>query len=114
MKGGGETRRRRLPSMVSDAAHLPPPPSLLVIDLIDEDTGLAEVEDDQGRTYAFPAAWLPEAAEGQAYRAEVSAGGVAFTAQPGGAAMIREKSKQTLLDFTDELSTDEVSDGEEL
>ncbi|WP_420596911.1 hypothetical protein [Deinococcus sp.] len=97
--------------MVSDAAHLPLTPSLLVIDLIDEDTGLAEVEDDQGRTYAFPAAWLPAAAEGQAYRAEVSARGVQFVAQPGGAALLRERSKQTLLDFSDELA-DEVSDGE--
>lgn len=80
--------------------------TLLVIDLIDEDTGLAEVEDDQGRTYAFPAAWLPGAADGQAYQAQASAQGVTFTATEGGAAALREKSKQTLLDFSDEFRPD--------
>ncbi|TSA84604.1 hypothetical protein FNU79_10220 [Deinococcus detaillensis] len=79
---------------------------LLVVDLIDEDTGLAEVEDDQGRTYAFPAAWLPEVADGQAYRAVVSESGLTFVAEAGGAALLREKSKQTLLDFSDDFSAE--------
>ena len=85
------------------------PFTLLVIDLIDEDTGLAEVEDDQGRTYAFPAAWLPGAADGQAYQAQASAQGVTFAPTEGGAALLREKSKQTLLDFSDEYQNDELS-----
>ncbi len=77
-------------------------PTLLVIDLIDEASGLAEVEDEQGRTYAFPSAWLPAASDGQAYRVSVSASGVQFALQAGGAALMREKSKQTLLEFSDE------------
>jgi hypothetical protein len=88
------------------------PFTLLVIDLIDEDTGLAEVEDDQGRTYAFPAAWLPGAADGQAYQAQASAQGVTFTFTEGGAAALREKSKQTLLDFSDEFKTENGSGSE--
>ena len=75
-------------------------PLLLVVDLID-DTGLAEVEDEQGRTYAFPAAWLPQAADGQAYHAVPTSQGVQFDLAAGGAALLREKSKQTLLDFSD-------------
>ena len=89
--------------MAADFSLLPST-LLLVVDLIDTATGLAEVEDDQGRTYAFPAAWLPQAADGQAYRASVSDQGVQFVAEVGGAAELREKSKQTLLDFSDDFS----------
>ena len=74
---------------------------LLVIDLIDDQTGLAELEDDQGRSYAVPVAWLPGAADGQAYLASASAQGVTFEPCQGGAALLREKNKQTLLDFSD-------------
>ncbi|AWN22657.1 hypothetical protein DKM44_04925 [Deinococcus irradiatisoli] len=83
------------------------PSTLLVVDLIDDSSGLAEVEDEQGRTYAFPAAWLPEARDGQAYRVSVTPDGVQFTAQPGGSALLREKSKQTLLDFSDDFAEGE-------
>lgn len=97
--------------MAVDPSPLPPT-LLLVVDLIDTDTGLAEVEDDQGRTYAFPAAWLPQAADGQAYRVSVSNQGVQFVVEPDGAARLREKSKQTLLEFSDEFSA-ELPPGED-
>ncbi|GAA4019640.1 hypothetical protein GCM10022631_36340 [Deinococcus rubellus] len=98
--------------MVADPSPLPPT-LLLVVDLIDTDTGLAEVEDDQGRTYAFPAAWLPQAADGQAYRVSVSGQGVQFVAEAGGAARLREKSKQTLLEFSDDFSGEVAPPGED-
>ena len=98
MKGGGESGQRKLSRMAPDVVV----PTLLVIDLIDDQTGLAEIEDDQGRSYAVPADWLPEAADGQAYLAAVSGQGVIFERRHGGAALIREKNKQTLLDFSDE------------
>lgn len=85
--------------MMSDAAPTNDAPDILVIDLIDEDTGLAEVEDLHGRTYQFPAQWLPDAADGAGYRVNVTAQGVSFTPQAGGASLLRERSKQTLLDF---------------
>lgn len=74
-------------------------PDILVIDLIDDETGLADVEDLQGRTYQLPAAWLPAAADGAAYRVTVNAQGVTFTPDASGARLLRERSKQTLLDF---------------
>ncbi len=76
--------------------------TLLTIDVLDPDTGMAEVEDDQGRNFELPAAWLPGAAEGLAYRALPHAGGVSFTPLVGGARELRERSKQTLLEFSDE------------
>ncbi|MFD1731473.1 hypothetical protein ACFSC4_11040 [Deinococcus malanensis] len=33
--------------------------AVLVVDVLDEDAGLADVEDSQGRTYQLPAEWLP-------------------------------------------------------
>ncbi|MFC4426254.1 hypothetical protein [Deinococcus navajonensis] len=78
---------------------------VLVVDVLDEDTGLADVEDSRGRTYQLPAEWLPDVADGAAYRIEVGAGGVTFTPEPGGARALRERSKQTLLDFQDEADT---------
>ena len=79
-----------------------PVTTLLTIDVLDPDTGMAEVEDDQGRNFELPAAWLPGAAEGLAYRAVPHAGGVSFSLLAGGARELRERSKQTLLDFSDE------------
>lgn len=76
---------------------------LLVIDLIDEDTGLADVEDSRGRTYQVPAAWLPGAQDGAAYRVQLAEQGVKFIPDEGGARLLRERSKQTLLDFHDDL-----------
>lgn len=74
---------------------------LLVIDVLDEDTGLADVEDSLGRTYQLPAEWLPGARDGAAYRVAVQAGQVILTPQEGGARRLMERSKQTLLDFHD-------------
>lgn len=75
---------------------------LLVIDVLDEDAGLADVEDTRGRTFQIPAEWLPDAADGAAYRISVTGGAVTFTPDPDGARILRERSKQTLLDFSDE------------
>ncbi|MXV21072.1 hypothetical protein [Deinococcus xianganensis] len=78
------------------------PPELLVIDVLDEDAGLADVEDSRGRTYQLPAEWLPDAADGAGYRVTVQDGTVHFTPDEHAAAQLRERSKQTLLDFSDE------------
>jgi|GEM_PF-2172236 len=80
----------------------PAPGGMLTIDVLDPDSGMAEVEDDQGRSFELPAAWLPGAAEGLAYRVVVRAGGLDFTPLEGGARALRERSKQTLLEFSDE------------
>lgn len=74
----------------------------LVIDVLDEDLGLADVEDSLGRTYQLPAEWLPGAADGAGYRVSVSGGSVSFGPEPDAARLLREHSKQTLLDFHDE------------
>ena len=77
-------------------------PTVLTIDLLDADSGMAEVEDDQGRSFELPAEWLPAAAEGLAYRVTTHPGGVNFSPLVGGARELRERSKQTLLEFSDE------------
>ncbi len=79
-----------------------PSGGLLTIDVLDQASGMAEVEDDQGRSFELPAAWLPGAAEGLAYRVAVRPGGLDFTLLEGGARTLRERSKQTLLEFSDE------------
>ncbi|WP_291430599.1 hypothetical protein [Deinococcus sp.] len=81
------------------------PDNLLVIDVLDEDAGLADVEDLRGRTFQLPAEWLSGAADGAAYRVSVSGAQVTFTPDPNGAALLRERSKQTLLDFSDDPDT---------
>lgn len=83
-------------------ASFPADPDILVIDVLDEDAGLADVEDSRGRTYQVPAEWLPGAADGAAYRVHPAQGHVTFTPDPDGARALRERSKQTLLDFSDE------------
>lgn len=83
---------------------------LLVVDVLDEDAGLAEVEDSRGRTYALPAEWLPGVTDGAAYRVGGGAGQLTFTPDPTGARELRERSKQTLLDFADEPGADEPGD----
>ena len=83
------------------------PQHLLVIDVLDEDSGLADVEDEQGRTFQLPAGWLPGAADGAAYHVTVSPTGVSFMPAPDGARLLRERSKQTLLEFSDEVDTGE-------
>jgi hypothetical protein len=84
--------------------------TVLVIDVLDEEAGLADVEDLQGRTFQLPAEWLPAAADGAAYRVEVLAGRVTFTPDADGARLLRERSKQTLLDFSDEHGGPEEGD----
>lgn len=90
----------------------PPSPtrhSLLVIDELDEQAQLAEVEDEQGRTFQVPAEWLPDAADGAAYRVTIQRGPesatVTFSPDPRGAQVLRERSKQTLLNFSDALDS---------
>ena len=78
------------------------PPELLVIDVLDEDAGLADVEDSRGRTYQLPAEWLPDASDGAGYRVTIEGGHVTFTPDADAARQLRERSKQTLLDFSDE------------
>lgn len=80
---------------------------LLVVDVLDEGAGLADVEDARGRTYQLPAEWLPGVRDGAAYRVTVIGGGVTFTPDPDGARLLRERSKQTLLTFSDEPEADE-------
>lgn len=77
--------------------------NILVIDVLDEDLGLAEVEDAQGRTFQVPAEWLPQAADGAAYRVQCEGATVTFIPDAAGARLLREHSKQTLLDFHDEI-----------
>ena len=79
----------------------------LVIDVLDEDAGLADVEDTRGRTYQLPTEWLPGAADGAGYRVSVQGSAVTFTPAPDAARQLRERSKQTLLDFSDEHDGDE-------
>lgn len=87
--------------MMADASLTDFAADLLVIDLIDEDSGLADVEDGLGRTFQLPARWLPGAADGAAYRVNITAHGVTFSADAEGAKLLRERSKQILLDFAD-------------
>lgn len=81
-------------------------PGTLTIDVLDEGSGMAEVElldaTGQGRSFDLPAEWLPAAAEGLAYEVRVRADGVAFAPLAGGARTLREHNKQTLLEFSDE------------
>lgn len=100
------TWNARLPQMSVNAEQL------LVIDVLDEDAGLADVEDTRGRTFQLPAEWLPAAADGAAYRVAVVGGTVTFTPDPDGARLLRERSKQTLLDFTDENTSGQEEGGQ--
>ncbi|WP_339094099.1 hypothetical protein ACINK0_05675 [Deinococcus sp. VB343] len=75
--------------------------ALLVIDVLDEDAGLADVEDGRGRTFQLPAEWLPQAADGAGYRVTGGAGTLTFIPDPEAPRLLRERSKQTLLDFAD-------------
>ncbi|MVN87883.1 hypothetical protein GO986_14065 [Deinococcus sp. HMF7620] len=76
-------------------------PLLLVIDVLDEEAGLADVEDSQGRTYQLPAEWLPGAADGAGYRADLQGQTLTLSPFADAARLLRERSKQTLLDFSD-------------
>ncbi|WP_027480821.1 hypothetical protein [Deinococcus pimensis] len=62
---------------------------------------VVEVEFDSGLRSELPAAWLPGAAEEDGYRVEREAGGLRFVPDPRAAHALRERHKQTLLDFSD-------------
>ncbi len=73
----------------------------LVIESLDGD--VAEIELTGGRRFELPRAWLPhEVREGDGLRAEVDGGGVRFVPDAQAVRALREASKQTLLDFSDE------------
>lgn len=74
---------------------------VLVIDVLDLELGLADVEDDLGRTYQLPAEWFPDAEDGAAYQIIVQNSQITFKPDSDGARLLREKNKQTLLDFSD-------------
>lgn len=65
--------------------------------------GIAEVELGSGLRTELPAAWLPAgAAEGDGFRVEGVAGELRFVADGRALRLVRERSKQTLLEFSDE------------
>lgn len=73
----------------------------LVVESLDGD--VAEIELTGGRRFELPSAWLPKGiAEGDGLRAEIENGAVRFVPDPQAARALREASKQTLLDFSDE------------
>ena len=73
----------------------------LVVDAAQDD--VLEVELDSGLRTELPAAWLPGAREGDGFRVELAEGGVRFVKDERAARIVRERSKQTLLDFADEV-----------
>lgn len=63
-----------------------------------------EVELESGLRTELPAAWLPAgAAEGSGFRVELQDGAVRFVPDERAARLLRERNKQTLLEFSDEL-----------
>ena len=110
---------KNAPVKCSKLPDMTPPSQLrlqgtLTIDVLDEGSGMAEVElldaaTGQGRSFEVPAEWLPAAAEGLAYEVRVRADGVAFAPLVGGARTLREHNKQTLLEFSDEHEPGEQS-----
>ena len=108
----------KLPHMTPQADESQPQQAgTLTIDVLDEASGMAEVElldaTGQGRSFELPADWLPDAAEGLAYEVTVGADGVAFAPLVGGARTLREHNKQTLLEFSDEHEPGEQELGEQ-
>lgn len=75
--------------------------AFVVVDALDDAGAVAEVEFSDGFTGELPAWWLPDVREGSAYRVERTPEGLRFTPEPGGARALMERSKQTLLDFSD-------------
>ena len=75
----------------------------LVVENVEDD--IVEVELDSGLRTELPRAWFaPGVVEGDGFRCEpVQDGGVRFIADDRAARLIRERNKQTLLDFHDEL-----------
>lgn len=75
----------------------------LIVESVEDD--VVEVELDSGLRTELPLAWFPpDAGEGDGFRCEpVPEGGVRFIPDDRAARVIRERNKQTLLDFHDEL-----------
>ncbi len=109
----------KLPGMTPQADESQPQQAgTLTIDVLDEDSGMAEVElldadTGQGRSFEVPADWLPATAEGLAYEVTVRADGVSFAPLVGGARTLREHNKQTLLEFSDEHEPTKQEPGEQ-
>lgn len=83
----------------------------LVVDFVQG--GVIELELDSGLRAELPAEWLPAgAAEGDGFRAEpLPEGGVRFVKDERAARLVRERNKQTLLAFSDEIGSDEHESG---
>jgi hypothetical protein len=82
-------------------------PHPLVIEVLDEDRGLAEVEwlspGGEALTFELPIGWLPAGVqEGDGYAVSALGDTLTFRADPEAARQLRERSKQTLLDFSDQ------------
>ncbi|PYE55891.1 hypothetical protein [Deinococcus yavapaiensis] len=74
----------------------------LVIESVEGD--IAEVELASGLRTELPAAWLGEDIDaGMGFRVEAGAGALRFVADERAARFVRERNKQTLLDFHDEI-----------
>jgi hypothetical protein len=71
-----------------------------VVEGVDGD--VIEVEFGGGLRSELPAAWLPDAGAEDGYRAEVVEGGVRFVPDDRAVRIVRERNKQTLLDFHDD------------
>jgi len=75
----------------------------LMVETVDDD--VTEVEFDGGLRTDLPLAWFPAGtSEGNGFRVEADGnGGVRFLPDERAARVIRERNKQTLLDFSDDL-----------
>lgn len=74
----------------------------LVIDNVEGD--VAEVELASGLRTELPSAWLGnDLEEGQGFRVDAEAGAVRFVPDDRAARLVRERNKQTLLDFHDDI-----------
>ena len=63
-----------------------------------------EVEFDDGLRTELPATWFPPGVEeGDGFRVELQEGGVRFIPDERAVRIVRERNKQTLLDFSDDL-----------
>ncbi len=76
--------------------------AFLMVDDVSDD--VVDVELDSGLRTELPRAWLPaDVTEGDGFRCEsLPDGGVRFVPDDRAARVIRERNKQTLLDFHDE------------
>ncbi|AFZ66290.1 hypothetical protein [Deinococcus peraridilitoris] len=73
--------------------------------IVEEQEGdIVEVELSNGLRTELPLAWLPAgASNGAGFRVEVGVGQISFVPDERAARFVRERNKQTLLEFTDEV-----------